>query len=621
MHFGTQGGAKLAGVWKENLKHGAGILICGNGRQIQNDPLFLNDKPIHIDRSSLKTVSPTHLQSQGRKSDASKDKASLQVLAKQISSKQPQKRFENVNLKLKKETNEKCNPLDIPLYSAPEQVSFDYCILTVLVTLKNDDGSNFSALGFEDKASGVSYKLTHCKKKTNKTSLFCRVNKTIDTSRWNVPPLASFVSRVEKTPHENQPEWINSKISFPDAARDSPKIHYVDLLRYQNEEKNLRHCITTNLQQLKQIYDKYATICSMHSLDFKPAMVRMFLWQLWRDLGIVDETTSICDLDLILNENPASGYETVHCPFEKIYFWQFLQVHKKKRYVTIKFLIKALVSMSWFLLLKFQEPICNTGGTLANCFRKFLNQHFLVPRLHVRGLLFPQAETINYKIFLTAYSLFEFRDLLPIDAVYRLYRKLGEPHTARDFIKATCVRKSKQPPCYLKTIDQKQTAKISTNRGFNSVPVGLSVTFLPEGTHNFANIHKNVHRNFTETEEYRAIETIEYEDPLFYSLITFRSLGIRTVVQCLSEVCPQIVQDGILVKIDYPLSFFEFYEVLLLCAYKMVDKKQREKEALELLSKMEEETEQAESEQVTPAISDRKVRKGSREMKKKFKVK
>lgn len=92
------------------------------------------------------------------------------------------------------------------------------------------------------------------------------------------------------------------------------------------------------------------------------------------------------------------------------------------------------------------------------------------------------------------------------------------------------------------------------------------------------------------------------------------------MVQCLSEVCPQIVQDGILVKIDYPLSFFEFYEVLLLCAYKLVDKKQREKEALELLSKMEEQTEQTESEQVTPAISDRKVRKGSRE-KKRFKVK
>lgn len=151
MHFGTQGGAKLAGVWKENLKHGAGILVCGNGRQIQNDPLFLNDKPIHIDRTSLKTVSPIHLQTQGRKSDVSKDKASLQVLAKQISSKQPQKRFENVNLKLKKETNEKCNPLDIPLYSAPEQVSFDYCILKVLVTLKNDD-----ALISEDKTSGIS---------------------------------------------------------------------------------------------------------------------------------------------------------------------------------------------------------------------------------------------------------------------------------------------------------------------------------------------------------------------------------------------------------------------------------------------------------------------------------
>lgn len=155
MHFGTQGGAKLAGVWKDNLKHGAGILVCGNGRQIQNDPLFLNDKPIQLDRSE-KTVGLPYFSSQEKRRDTYKHKASLQVLAKQISSKQPKKKFENVNLKLKKETNETCNSLDIPLHSVPEQVSFDYCIWKVLSTTKGEDGSYGASFIFEEFASGIS---------------------------------------------------------------------------------------------------------------------------------------------------------------------------------------------------------------------------------------------------------------------------------------------------------------------------------------------------------------------------------------------------------------------------------------------------------------------------------
>lgn len=150
MHFGTQGGAKLAGVWKQNLKHGPGILVCGNGRQIQNDPLFLNDKPIHIDTSpSMKNVRISY-PSQDKKMEMNDEKPSLQVLAKQITSKQRSKKFENVDLKVRKETNEKCNPLEIPLHSVPEQVSFEYHILQVLATIEEADGSNCGSFIFEN---------------------------------------------------------------------------------------------------------------------------------------------------------------------------------------------------------------------------------------------------------------------------------------------------------------------------------------------------------------------------------------------------------------------------------------------------------------------------------------
>lgn len=104
-------------------------------------------------------------------------------------------------------------------------------------------------------------------------------------------------------------------------------------------------------------------------------------------------------------------------------------------------------------------------------------------RIHVKGLatLIP----LLYKLILlcqtTAYSLFEFRDLLPIQDVYRLYCKVGEPHTARDFLKATCTTTvSSEPICYLKR-SLTQTAKYSSKRGFNAVPVALSIMFLPEG--------------------------------------------------------------------------------------------------------------------------------------------
>lgn len=47
MSFGTENGAKLAGMWVNDLKDGPGILSCGNGEIIACNPLFQNDKPVH----------------------------------------------------------------------------------------------------------------------------------------------------------------------------------------------------------------------------------------------------------------------------------------------------------------------------------------------------------------------------------------------------------------------------------------------------------------------------------------------------------------------------------------------------------------------------------------------
>lgn len=45
-------------------------------------------------------------------------------------------------------------------------------------------------------------------------------------------------------------------------------------------------------------------------------------------------------------------------------------------------------------------------------------------------------------------------------------------------------------------------------------------------------------------------------------------------------ICPNIVEENLIVDMDYPLTFLEFYEVMLLCVMKQTDKiiMQRKKE-------------------------------------------
>lgn len=71
-------------------------------------------------------------------------------------------------------------------------------------------------------------------------------------------------------------------------------------------------------------------------------------------------------------------------------------------------------------------------------------------------------------------------------------------------------------------------------------------------------------------------------------LITFRKLGAKKIVQCLAEVCPLIMQDGLIVNLEYPLSFLEFYDVLLLCAHALVKKRRRKEEVKETAPEIQE---------------------------------
>lgn len=148
---------------------------------------------------------------------------------------------------------------------------------------------------------------------------------------------------------------------------DMMELNYSNYSLYQFEEKQLRHLIIIHLPKLREVFDRYAEIASPVNVGFKAIMIRMFLWQLWRDIGILKEGFSLIELDSILDESPISGFETEHYPFEKIYFWQFLQ---------------ALIAVSWALHLKNGEKVESREGILASLLANFLNKYILSPITH-----------------------------------------------------------------------------------------------------------------------------------------------------------------------------------------------------------------------------------------------
>lgn len=67
MNFGLEGGSRLAGIWQNNKKHGAGVIVCENGTIIESNPLFLNDKPVHLtDSGQLDLGDPVHCSTPSR---------------------------------------------------------------------------------------------------------------------------------------------------------------------------------------------------------------------------------------------------------------------------------------------------------------------------------------------------------------------------------------------------------------------------------------------------------------------------------------------------------------------------------------------------------------------------
>lgn len=135
------------------------------------------------------------------------------------------------------------------------------------------------------------------------------------------------------------------------------------------EEKWLRNAIIFYLPRLRDLYDQYACVACLENLPYNPLLIRMFLWQLYRDCNLPEKGISLVQADEILANTKNSGVETKHNPFEKIYFSQFLH---------------SLISIAWELYGE-EVVVDGTDSILRKVFSEFLENDIFPNARHYKG--------------------------------------------------------------------------------------------------------------------------------------------------------------------------------------------------------------------------------------------
>ncbi|RZC33720.1 radial spoke head 10 -like B-like [Asbolus verrucosus] len=226
------------------------------------------------------------------------------------------------------------------------------------------------------------------------------------------------------------------------------KIQNVDQSKFEKlklcEARCIKNTIIAFLPQLNDLYKEYASMAAKIKLHYEPILIRMFLWQFYRDVEVYKRGLSLVDTDLILANNPKSSVENIHYPFEPIYFWQFL----------MSLVGVALMTSS----LDDTFDSSTQGGVMAYIIKKFFEKTVFARQLDIKDSL-----------------MFTYMDLVPIKDVYLLYQKLGEPHTAKAFLRHTCTRKGEVPIlCNIELHLKKSNHK----SGVNLIPLPDYITFI-----------------------------------------------------------------------------------------------------------------------------------------------
>lgn len=542
MFFGNENGAKMAGFFQDNFKHGAAVVICGNGKSIEKNPLFYNDKPLHMPTSNEDIAKESS-------SVTFNEQAFQSMMKNGISEKQwpTRNRTSQVNALLdyaKQEKGALCCPIEIQIHSPPDDIDLNFYIERAMSMYVNA----FDTIQFDIESTETTSSANASKLQLSKWNLF--------TPNSSAVPSKMVKSYGQESPARqslipNVPVFNKSETRFQSTVR--------------TEEKYLRNVVIRYLPKLIEVYYHYATITSREKAYFKHYMIRMFLWQFYLDIGITKIGIPLVEIDKLLDENPASFVESCHHPFEHIYFFQFIQ---------------SLMGAALLVHHKSREEIQSAEGLTP-----YILQKFLLDRVFV------------YAGSHTGRCLFEYKDILSIKNVYALYLKLGEPHTARTFLNATCTKKEEEPPCY-KSWSKNKCLHVSKSLGKNINIVGHNFFYMPE-------------KEAIGEAVQEPMEIPENVDPFFQDLTAFRELGADVVAKCLCTICPPILKNGIICNMDYCLTFLEFYEVLIVCALMLIVRTEKKKEVFRLLKSKETKSEEMEETQ------DLHLRKSSGKLKKK----
>ncbi|VEN39633.1 unnamed protein product, partial [Callosobruchus maculatus] len=399
LYFGTECGSKLAGTWRNNHKHGPGVIVCGNGRIIEYCPLFTKDKPAHKDKEKIRRLQ-IELSETEEVLPLSYDN-SFSDIAEAIHSK-------------------------VPMTDFPRKILQN--IVMGIVAPEKNRLSSARFIKFPEQVG------------EGKKS-YSPINISIHCVTENVE-LTYFVNEIFRYLHSFRDSFsfshcneADSDVSMGSIKNMNRKLTNDYPVEKYKETKLLQNMITVYLPQLRRVYERYATITvkGEHTLNFKPVMVRLFLWQLLRDINI-QRFISLVDYDNFMYANPCSCYEYgPHYPFEHIYFWQFLQclVAAAWKYYLSRSMNPGDVSMADVVAP--EAAVIELGtGLISKVFKRFL-QHVVIPNSgSIKGT-----------------ALTKYKDLAPLDGAYNLYLSLGEPHTVNMFLYSSCPKEGVQIPCYI----------------------------------------------------------------------------------------------------------------------------------------------------------------------------
>ncbi|KAM3964824.1 uncharacterized protein ACR2FA_001219 [Aphomia sociella] len=296
------------------------------------------------------------------------------------------------------------------------------------------------------------------------------------------------------------------------------------------EEISLRKSLRCYETDLKNIYYKYATICNAKEINFTPVLIRLYLWQFYFDCNIHEKGLTLVEIDRTFNKNPEWLARSAHNPFEKIYFWQFLH---------------SLISVASNLYAKRKLPDTKPDTILASAFRTFMEKDVLLGAGRRKGRL------------ASGYGSY-----IPLNGLYDLYYKLGEPHTVRTFLCAV-----RRPSHY---VDLPQPDLIDAPE--NNLPLGRNVYIFGDEF-----IYTTDEQMLYENEDYD-------EDRADLKLFNFGNLSSKTIIKIFGRIFPQLYENGKIMTLDIEITFFEFFETFVTCAEESIRVKDEEMRWREIFS-------------------------------------